>query len=417
MAECIICRLEKNKFNDEHVIPDALGGYYHIKTVCTDCNSKLGTNVDSKLVNHAFSKFQRYLLNLKGKASKAPNPFAGDHELEGMEGEKVQLRDDSGRLIPYIIPSVKYTQKAAGEETLVQITLDSSDEKQIDTILAKISKKYKVPVDELKRRQNRTNHSIPSPSIQAKLAIDIKDFKIGLLKIAYEFAIDSLPDYYSDPNAIQLARVLESADYDLAAKHVNLGDGFNHEIFEAFTQLIDLQSKKHYLVITVLPGQGLVCLIHLHGMFSIGVSLSSLPYDEDTLIIGVNDIDGKSFKKFTGDEVAKSLYLPPELRFQYYFETEAAVDEFFALEQQPEFGFYSQNGDYPLFDRHGTYLHSTLFQKMNGLDGEVITTGLSGGGVAHVYPFTDEVYIKLIPSGKLVRIVAVQEEQRQVGRL
>lgn len=55
---CIICREETDSFSDEHVIPDTLGGYYHIYTVCKDCNSDLGSDVDSKLVNHRFADFQ-----------------------------------------------------------------------------------------------------------------------------------------------------------------------------------------------------------------------------------------------------------------------------------------------------------------------------------------------------------------------
>jgi len=64
MDTCIICRKETNDFSDEHVIPDSLGGYYHIYSVCKTCNSDLGSNVDSDLVNHKFSDFQRYLLGI-----------------------------------------------------------------------------------------------------------------------------------------------------------------------------------------------------------------------------------------------------------------------------------------------------------------------------------------------------------------
>jgi len=81
LKTCIICRTEKDEkeFSDEHVIPDALGGYYHIYTVCKNCNSILGRKVDSKLTNHIFSKYQRSALNLKGKSGKIPNPFEGTH--------------------------------------------------------------------------------------------------------------------------------------------------------------------------------------------------------------------------------------------------------------------------------------------------------------------------------------------------
>lgn len=47
--KCIICRIDKNieLFNDEHVTPDSLRGYYHIRNVCMDCNSRMGEEVDA----------------------------------------------------------------------------------------------------------------------------------------------------------------------------------------------------------------------------------------------------------------------------------------------------------------------------------------------------------------------------------
>jgi len=34
------------------------------------------------------------------------------------------------------------------------------------------------------------------PEIKIDLGVDISNFKMGLLKIAYEFCVDSIPEYY-----------------------------------------------------------------------------------------------------------------------------------------------------------------------------------------------------------------------------
>lgn len=47
---CIICHQDNQELSDEHVIPEAIGGYYHIYNVCKDCNSKLGDHVDNLLL-------------------------------------------------------------------------------------------------------------------------------------------------------------------------------------------------------------------------------------------------------------------------------------------------------------------------------------------------------------------------------
>ena len=82
--KCIICRKEigQDILSDEHVIPDSIGGYYHIYNVCKECNSYLGSEIDSKLVNHYLALFMRYSEGIKGKTGKIPNPFDGTHCLK-----------------------------------------------------------------------------------------------------------------------------------------------------------------------------------------------------------------------------------------------------------------------------------------------------------------------------------------------
>lgn len=67
MGYCIICRRNNVSLSDEHVIPDSIGGYYHIHTVCKECNSKLGDNVDVKLLNHTLIKLHRFSKRMRGK--------------------------------------------------------------------------------------------------------------------------------------------------------------------------------------------------------------------------------------------------------------------------------------------------------------------------------------------------------------
>ena len=49
-GHCIICHSDDVELTDEHVIPDALGGCYHVKNVCKSCNSILGRTVDINLI-------------------------------------------------------------------------------------------------------------------------------------------------------------------------------------------------------------------------------------------------------------------------------------------------------------------------------------------------------------------------------
>lgn len=418
MGNCIICREETNSFSDEHVIPDALGGYYHIYTVCKDCNSDLGSSVDSKLVNHQFAHFQRYLLGLRGKSGKLPNPFSGTHQFAEDEGKKVQLRlDEDGKPVPYTITNVSYEEsKAEGGGTRVSICIDASDERKLNGILQKISKKLQIPIDQFKGL-DRSVQTIERPSIKCSISIDLAEFKIGLLKIAYEFAVDTVKEYFSDASALEISRVLKNADYDSVEKFVSIGHGFDHKLFDGMREYLDFESKKHYLIIVGSKTCGLICLVHLHGMFSIGVSLSSSPYPDDLAVIGVNDIEGKTFRKVYPEQLIQEIYAPPELRFQYYFPSESALKEFLDLQSDADFDFHRAETGFPVFNRLGNPLDFDLYEKMKASEHLVTSEALEGGGIAHTIPLQEEVFIKVMPSGRLVQIIAVREEFRQVSKL
>lgn len=99
---CIICHRDNQELSDEHVIPEAIGGCYHIYNVCKDCNSRLGDHVDKLLLNHWLIKAARYEKKLKGYKGHIPNPLLGEGNLS--TGEKVRMeQDDDGKILEPII--------------------------------------------------------------------------------------------------------------------------------------------------------------------------------------------------------------------------------------------------------------------------------------------------------------------------
>ena len=419
MTCCIICREEQDSFSDEHVIPDALGGYYHVYTVCKSCNSNLGSFIDSKLINHQLTQFQRYILELKGKSKKLPNPFAGNHHFDDHDGYRVQLRlDDNNNPIPYIIPKVSYEEINDGRGTKVSIILDGSDADKLDGILDKITQKYQIDIDQIENI-NRTRRTLEEPRIKCNLSVDLKKFKIGLLKIAYEFAVDTIPEYFSDQSAINISQILKKADYESALTYVNVGDGFNKNLYEPFAKIIDLGSKKHYLVLADSDQHGLICFIHIHRLFSAGVLLSETTgYQSEMLpVFGVNDLDNKSFKKVFPEDLLRTIYSVPELRLAYHFDSNQSAQEFFHLESSENFNLYMKDNNYLLFDRSGKPLQFNIQEEMMAVENLVTTEDLEGGGFANVFPFLKEFYVKMVQSNKLIQVVGVREEYRQIAKL
>ena len=142
-GHCIICHRDEVELSDEHVIPDAIGGYYHIYNVCKNCNSNLGNCVDSYLLKHWLIIGARHNKRLAGKTNKIPNPLIGDGHLE--DGTKVRMEEDkSGKLAVRILPK---SPEISPDGKTFSITVDAKDEKLIESMKRKAMKKLGISLE------------------------------------------------------------------------------------------------------------------------------------------------------------------------------------------------------------------------------------------------------------------------------
>jgi len=412
MKECIICREEKsdNEFNDEHVIQDSIQGYYHINSVCKNCNSKLGTAVDSTITNHKFSEFQRLLLNIKGKKGKIPNPFGGTHVLKDDPNQKIQLRvDKEGKLKPYILPSIPDLKSASFGDSFT-VVVDKDDENKIDKIIDKIAKRNGIPRENIKLFRQEVKKE--KPEIKIDLGIDISNFKMGLLKIAYEFCVDSIPEYYNDEKAILISEILKGVNFSkLENSDLFIGSGFENIIPHNISQIIDTKERNHYLILFSVKKYGLICFIKLFNMFSIVVKMSDKPdYLAEDMIIGINDFDKKEFVKLHANEFLAQLFTPIEYRFQYWIEN-SEIKEFMRNQQSDDHDYYRIGTNIPLFNKNGEIIYNDIDEKLaqptlihndvGDFINEIITE----------IKMDEELYLKLLPNNKLYKVVSVRAEQ------
>ena len=314
MRGCAICRSQDVQYSAEHVIPEALGGYYLLNDlVCVECNSKLGERVDNALVNHWLSDFYRYDYGLRGKAKKAPNPFAGDFTLQSDPTTKMQIRTTrDGRLVPYVLPAVEYTN-LDDERVQVNITVDATDEAELDKIVPKIAKRMGISTDGILSNAQRTRVS-DDGGLMGRRTINIRDFKIGLLKIAYEFAVDRVLGYFESDDAKHTAEILKEARFEDVEQYVNIGDGFDQRVLAPFSDFLGFEDLKHYLVLCG-TDNSLLCFVHLHKLFSVGVTLSDRSFGE-FVQFGVNDVGQHTFKVWTPEDLSVTTRYRPQLHFE-----------------------------------------------------------------------------------------------------
>ena len=402
MRKCAICHRTNVRYTNEHVIPEALGGRYaRREMVCVGCNSELGRRVDDALVNHPLSKMFRFVHGLAGKAKKPPNPFAGEHSLQNDSSQKVRIDVDAGgRLVPYFIPQVT-REDLGGGRTAVSISVDSTDEKKLEPMVRKIAKRLGGSGEEAFSDAERTVVQSDS-KIQASLAIDTRNFKIGLLKIAYEFGVDRIPGYIGCRDATEIAKILRGALFDEVERYVNIGDGLDRRIMSPFSAFLDFEGMKHYLVL-VGTDTGLRCFVHLHELFTVGVTLSADPFGEH-FQIGVNDVDKGSFRVWGPEDIQVSTRYRPLL----HFETEVEAAEFRKAERAADFDYESINGMWRLFTRDGRDTGKNIQHVVETLV-PARTESLSGG-LTEEFWFGEEVYLRRTRSGKSVRMAAFRAE-------
>lgn len=353
--QCIICRELKNASlrSDEHVIPDSLNGYYHIYSVCKNCNSNMGSSVDGVLLNHKLTQLYRLSEKISGKSGKIPNPFSEIKSIK--QNPKATVRTEisnDGQLVYKYLPLVETEVNEDGSVKSFNISVDARDQKKLEGMRQKIITRNKLNSANFVSEQY-TENILERPELAGRWEIDTLKFKLGLLKIAYEFAVDSIGEYFNDPLAIKISEILRDGSYE-RINELKIGSGFDKELFENIDNIFDINKKRHILML-LSTEQGLICFIKIDSIFHIGVQLSEkryIPFERS--IIGINDLNTKSFlKKHLSDfinDASGLLYT----RLGYWFPNnqEVTLEDFEPIYEGFKYEVNSK-GDPNLYKKNG----------------------------------------------------------------
>lgn len=267
---CIICG---NPFDDktvpskEHIIPEALGNEKLVTyCVCEKCNNELGSNVDSYLTDYILVKMLR-----KEKLEKDKDLQIFDSDLTDDKGNKYRIRDDG----PEIFPKID-VDKQNGH---IHMEVASVEEgiKEARRILKKRFKLDNVQIDEIINDPERfirgeTQYIVPG-TFKQDADIDQARFRLAVIKIAYEYAVEKMGvSYTSDPDAAVLRAYLKAGrngkkdfgekDYKDISERCHLNDSFTEVIGTVFNSIPDkLVSYTVWLVKD--RGNQLVCGIRI----------------------------------------------------------------------------------------------------------------------------------------------------------
>ena len=407
MPTCIICRKEKEAFSVEHIIPDAIGGCYLINNVCKECNSILGTNVDIKLVNHIFTKHIRFFDGITGKTGKKPNPFEGTYSPENDESEEYQMIPDKDYVIrPYLLPKVK-DEKISEDEYLINISVDDKDLNKVEEIISK--KLQRLGLNTVISRE-AVEIDKKGLTFSIKDKIDLEEYKICLLKIAYEFAVSKIPDYFHDEMADEISQILKNTAYDKVRNYVHFGDGFTKDFLAPFGEFLDFESKKHYLILLVFENK-LYCYLSIFNTFFAGIQLSNKPYlpKKDTVIC-INDYIKKTY---TVTSLLDIIGNPANCSYTYAFQSVSERDEIEYNEKIKEGNspfYYNENG-LLLYDHSGEKI---LNDEMSLLIDFLLNRQISNyNGTQMEIPVPDGHFVKMKSNNKTIRLTRIIEKKKK----
>lgn len=412
IGHCIICHQDNVELSDEHVIPDAIGGYIHCYKVCKECNSHLGDHVDAHLLNHYLIKGSRHVHKLKGKKGSIPNPLTGDGVLN--TGEKVRVEDVNGMVTPRILPQ---TPEIAADNKSGIITVDIRDEKLIPAIQQKMLKKMGLKPGEVTLVSQREIHQIANPVVKMQTMIDLKNYKIGLLKIAYEICVEMFPEYEHDSLGQIYAKILHDVAYEVEGAIDRIdevkfeGTGFKDPLKPLLSQFIDYSNNKRHIIVLFNHADHLYCLVKVFDIFSQLIQMSDITYlkDEDIRLY-INDFSKNGYVKLTLKELVAKLKEEKTTSYKFDEQGMTLLEE---ISEGAEVGFHANKyGQNLVYNQDGDVFMTEDNLKENIPENCISDSSLIGGEFTTTYHIPQGFFFCVSPTNTLVQLNEILETSK-----
>lgn len=149
--------------------------------------------------------------------------------------------------------------------------------------------------------------------------------------------------------------------------------------------------------------KGVCCFIHLHKLFTVGVTLSTENFGE-LFEIGVNDIENSNFRIWNHRELILSTNYRPLLHFR----TEKEANEFEQLERSQSFNYESSNGFWKLFASSGRDIETDVQQIVDSL--VPFRTEAVSARLIEEYWLNEELFLRPVGSNLLVQVLSIRLE-------
>ncbi len=311
---CIICAETKevSQFNEEHMIPAAIGGRFIIHTVCEECNKHLGKTIDSKLLkNAAILHYRNIFGSTRQSSGSVPNPFKGKFlDSEGKNQYLVDYKD--GKLVTQALIKPELYDLPDTDGAAGKITIPADRKHEADEIIRNYLKRKGVENGDYTLLHMEENES--KAIVEISTTVDDNTFIFGCVKIAYEAIHYLFPNAFNDPDINTLRLFLKNGELTEALKNIlDTGSALNTFYREKLATIEGLGPNHHILLIENVEGTGLVCVVRLYDLvYAVVLSKGFKPFNPGHEIVFVNDcLSNLHRTNFTHHVVETSFQINP----------------------------------------------------------------------------------------------------------
>lgn len=391
LGHCIVCHQDNVPMSDEHVIPKSIGGCYHVYNVCDDCNSKrFGAYVDPLLTDHPLIQLIRWQKKLKGHNGSYPHPFSKPDGSS--DGSKYGVSDKTGLLEPFLYPQMKIERDNKGRLTQLELEIDINEADKADDIINK--RLEREGIDLTKVNFNKTvTRAASSPTLHYHWEMDLHDFNLDLLKMAYEFACDSIKEYEDDKTAKHIADILYHHD----PKRLDELNISNHKlgkiIDDIFGDYIDFTSDDRHYLLLLCKDDKMICVVRLFNSICTGFVMSesmNISFFKSRILI--NDIAKHTCANFSMEELITKISGPAEVSFEFDRKRYKGGLNLKRTPCSQEYFLYDRRGEVLLFDEAGIPIEN-IAQCAERLHEQRKAGGVAGGYFTTYYFPTERVYV------------------------
>jgi hypothetical protein len=264
---CIICRNEQEKesFNSEHIILATIGGCLEIDSVCVKCNGILGRTINTPFLAAPIIAYYRQKLGLHRKDDRTglrriANPLKkAQLEGKGVNADDYYIVFKEGAAYSEIVPKIVRTETDTGMR--FEITASVND---MENIKRKVFEKYKIDEADIEVLNTRES---ANPPMQARIRNDNRPIHIEGIKMAYEFAVTVIPEYFNDNNAKLISEFLyNSANVDLINIRIESASEIIQLIDNELKALYELPLHVQVISLKQVKEIGLVCFVKIFDM-------------------------------------------------------------------------------------------------------------------------------------------------------